>query len=318
MGSDTVNDDSPNRSASLTIQRKPRRGPPVGRHVAAVCLTVVLMLLFWWLADERSLHISHAVLADTSLVLLCLVLMLGAFARLVPRVRPLLPWGRELGIAMCVTAGLHVAMLLDPEFLDIIPSLDERDPSMWTAAWWVGLFALGYALVLAATSNTWSQRKLGRGWKFVQRQAYTLFLLTWLHTAAYVLLGAGHGAYLAVWLFWGLTAVVVLSQFAGFVHTVRSTRGPSPHRVPPKADVRLGAARWVWIVAMWGALIMGSWLLNHAETAEERQVALLCERYDELSGSPMSEIRDELLEVAPDDVGPGAPLSEWLDMCEDG
>ena len=317
MEPDTVNDDSPDPSESLNIQRNPRRGPPVGRHVAAVCLTVVVMLLFWWLDGGVSLHISHALLADTSLVLLCLVLMLGALARLVPRLRPVLLWGRELGIGMFVTAALHVAMLLDPDFLDVIPSFGERDPSMWSAAWWVGLFALGYAMVLAATSNDWAQRMLGRGWKFVQRQAYTLFVLTWLHTAAYVLLGAGHGAFLAVWLFWSLTAAAVLSQFAGFVHTVRSPRGPSPHRVPPKVDVRLGAARWLWVVALWGALIMGSWLLAHAETAEERQVALLCERYDELSGSPMAEIRDQLIEFIPADESPGT-LGEWLEACEDG
>ncbi len=121
MEPDTVNNDSPDGSDSLNIQRKPRRGPPVGRHMAAVGLTVVLMLLLWWL-DGESLPISHVLLADTSLVLLCLVLMLGALARLVPRLRPVLPWSRELGIGMFVTASLHIALFLDPGFLDLIPS----------------------------------------------------------------------------------------------------------------------------------------------------------------------------------------------------
>jgi sulfoxide reductase heme-binding subunit YedZ len=285
------------------------------------------MLLFALLKTdpefERPPYVSHFVLADTSLVLLCLILILGALGRLVPRLRPVVPWGRELGIGMFVTAGLHVAILLDPEFLDVIPDFGgELKNSMWTAAWWVGLFALGYALVLAVTSNDWSQRMLGRGWKFVQRQAYTLFVLTWLHTAAYVVLGAGHGPYLVVWLFWGLTAAAVLSQFAGFIHTVRAPRGPSPHRVPAKVDakdsaaVSVGAAKWLGVLALWGGLIVGSWILANVQSEEERQVALLCERYDELSGSPMAEIRDELMEVAPEGVGPGAPLSEWLQMCE--
>jgi hypothetical protein len=44
-------------------------------------------------------------------------------------------------------------------------------------------------------------------------------------------------------------------------------------------------------------------------------VALLCERYEELRGSPMAQIRDELIELAPDD-DPTA-LSEWLEMCEE-
>jgi sulfoxide reductase heme-binding subunit YedZ len=290
--------------------------------VTVVGLIVVLMLLFWWLDAGGSLPISHALLADTSLVLLCLILMLGALARLVPRLRPVVPWGRELGIGMFVTAGLHVAILLDPDFLDVIPSFErERDPSMWSAAWLVGILALGYALVLAATSNDWSQRMLGRGWKFLQRQAYTLFVLTWIHTAAYVLLGAGHGAFLGVWLLWGLSAVVVLSQLAGFVHTVRARRGPSPHRVPPKvvakdsAAVSLGTARWLGVVALWGALIVGSWLAANAQSAEERQEAALCERYNELERPQMSAtVQTELLQLVPADWGP-AELIVSLREC---
>ena len=76
-------------------------------------------------------------------------------------------------------------------------------------------------------------------------------------------------------------------------------------------------ARWLGVVALWGGVIVGSWALAHVPSLEERQVARLCERYAELSGLPMAEIRDELMEVAPDDVGPGAPLSEWLLECGD-
>ncbi len=310
---------------AVTQLGQTRRGPPLSRHVAAVSLTAGLMFLFFWLDGERILPLSHAVLADTSLALLCLILMLGALARFVPRLRPVVPWGRELGIGMFVTAGLHVAILLDPEFFSgLIPEIGEKTNTMWTAAWWIGLLAFGYALVLAATSNDWSQRMLGRGWKFVQRQAYTLFVLTWLHTAAYVLLGAGHGVFLAVWFFWSLTAAAVLSQLAGFIHTVGAVRGPSPYRVPPKTDAKGSAAvpsgtpRWFGVMALWGAVIIGSWLLAHVESTEERQVAILCERYAELRELPMAEIRDELMEVAPEDVGPGAPLGEWLERCEDG
>lgn len=306
------------------------QGPPLGRHVAAVGLTLVLMLFFWWLGDPSSdeyLPLSHAVLADTSLVLLCLILMLGAFARFVARLRPVVPWGRELGIAMFVTAGLHVA-ILNGLSLDVLRWVREEtfngsewSTNMWAATNWVGALALGYALVLAATSNDWSQRKLRRGWKFLQRQAYTLFVLTWLHTAAFVLIGAGHGALLSAWLFLGVAAAAMLAQFAGFVHTVRAPRGPSPHRAPPKIDtgssdaVSMRTARWLGVVALWSSVIVGSWALAHVPSLEERQLARLCERYAELGGLPMAEIREELMEVAPDDVGPGAPLSEWLLAC---
>jgi sulfoxide reductase heme-binding subunit YedZ len=302
--------------------RQTRTGPPLARHVAAVSLTVGLMLLFFWLDGGGSLPLYHAVPADTSFALLCLVLMLGAGARLVPRLRPAMPWGRELGIGMFVTAGLHVAIVLDPEFLGVFPSFEGESDSMWDAAWWVGQFALAYAVVLAATSNDWSQRTLGRGWKFVQRQVYTLFLLTFLHTAAYVMLGAGHGHALAVWLFLGLTAAAVLSQFAGFIHTVRAPRGPSPHRVPPKVDasnsgvVSKATARWLGVVALWGGVIVGSWLLAHAPSAEDRLAPLLCEIFLESGGTPTAEDRDELMELVADE--PPGTLGEWLEGCEDG
>jgi DMSO/TMAO reductase YedYZ heme-binding membrane subunit len=317
----------------LTQQRQSRPGPPLGRHVAAVGLVVVLMLLFVWLQPgldyEGPPYLGHLVLADTSLVLLCLILMLGAVARFVPRLRPVVPWARELGIGMFVTATLHVVILLAPDGGIWVPFLGERNSfgmelgtGLWGGANWVGLIALGYALILAAISNDLSQRWLGRGWKFIQRQAYTLFVLVWLHTAAFVLLDAGHGSSFLLW-FWAFTAMAVVAQFGGFVHTVGSRRGPSPQRAPAKVGpatqtiAAIGAAKWIAVAALWGGLIIGSWSLATAESNEDKQVALLCERYDELQGLPMAQIRDELIEFVPADEPPGT-LGEWLETCQDG
>jgi hypothetical protein len=73
---------------------------------------------------------------------------------------------------MFVTASLHVLLLVSPgrgwfSFGDLRDSLfgphGYMGPdNLWSAANWVGLFALGYVLVLAATSNDFSQRLLGR------------------------------------------------------------------------------------------------------------------------------------------------------------
>jgi DMSO/TMAO reductase YedYZ heme-binding membrane subunit len=309
-----------------------RRGPPLGRHAAAVSLVVVLMLQFVWLQPgpdyEGPPYLSNLVLADTSLVLLCLILMLGAVARFTPRLRPVVPWARELGIGMFVTASLHVVILLAPNDDIWVPFLGERTSfgmelgtDFWGAANWVGLIALGYALILAAISNDLSQRWLGRGWKFVQRQAYTLFVLAWLHTAAFVLLDAGHGSSFLLW-FWAFTAMAVVAQFAGFVHTVGARRGSSPQRASAKVGpagptiAAIGAAKWVAVTALWGGLIIGSWSLATAESNEEKQVPLLCERYDELQGFAMAEIRDELIEFVPANEPPGT-LDEWLETCQD-
>ena len=271
-----------------------RRGPPVGRHVGAVGLTVVLTLIFMWIAgnpdDVQPFYLGHEILAATSLVLLCVILMLGPAARFLPRLRPVVPWGRELGIAMFVTAGLHVAILndLDPDVRHFFGDVDrpggfEFETHMWHASNWVGTVAFCYALVLAAISNDWSQRKLGRGWKFLQRQTYTVFVLAWLHIAAFVIIGAGHGVFLDSWIFWGVTTAAVVLQFAGFVHTVRAPRGPSPYRVPPRSagsGIASTALSWIGVIALWAIVIGGSWLATEFKSAEERQVDRLCERYE--------------------------------------
>ncbi len=55
-----------------------RRGPPLRRHLAAVGVTLVLMLLFSWVKRDPDgtdfpLQLSQDILADTSFALLCLV-----------------------------------------------------------------------------------------------------------------------------------------------------------------------------------------------------------------------------------------------------
>jgi sulfoxide reductase heme-binding subunit YedZ len=265
----------------LTKPGRIHHGPPVGRHVAAVGVVVGLMVVFWLVHQQlgtHPLHLSNVVLADTSFVLLCLVLILGPGGRFVPRLRRLVPWGRELGIGMFVTASLHVVLLLDgylqPRTLFNFENLRDAffgpygyiaADDLWTAANWVGLFALGYALVLAATSNDFSQRLLGRGWKFTQRQTYTLFVLVWLHTAVF-LVDLDRFPRDFTW-FWGFTILVVVAQMSGFVHTVRSTRGPSPQRAPTKtratsSKAASGVAKWVAVTALWGLLIIGIYPLG--------------------------------------------------------
>ena len=268
-----------NETRPLTEPGRIRRGPPVGRHVAAVAVVLVLMLVFWLVHRDLGTdpqHIANVVLADTSFVLLCLVLMLGPGARFVPRLRRLVPWGRELGIGMFVTASLHVVILVGPAET-LLSFRDLRDAffglygfvaadDLWSAANWVGLFALGYALVLAATSNDFSQRLLGRGWKFTQRQTYTLFVLVWLHTAAF-LVDLDRFPPALTW-FWIATVLAVVAQMSGFVHTVRSTRGPSPQRAPSRSRAATSkgaavvAAKWVAVTALWGLLIIGVYPLE--------------------------------------------------------
>ena len=233
------------------------------------------MLLVWRVPGERGgdekFDLWNKVLADTSLILLCLILMLGPVARFVPRMRRFVPWGRELGIGMFVTAGLHVVILFDGSWDQVRASFGVNGflakKEFWHAANWVGLVALVYALVLAAISNDFSLRRLGRGWKFLQRQVYTLFVLAWLHTAGWLLVSFPHSPTFIPW-FWAFTMVAVVAQFAGFVHTVLSPRGPSPQPAPPKTRAIDSTAAAVVvtkraaIVALWGGFIVGVYLLG--------------------------------------------------------
>ena len=313
----------------MTQRTKARVGSPVSRHVAAVGLTVALTwTLFVWFGSL--LPLEHVVLADVSLVLLCLILMLGAVARFVPRVRPVVPWRRELGIAMFVTASLHTVMLIGPErdvvawFGDLFSEAVRSSVPMWVGAQWVGVIALALAAVLAAISNDWSQKFLGRGWKFIQRQAYTVFVLTWLHTAAFLFLGAGHGAVLPAWLFLGITGAAIVAQVAGFGHTVLAVREPSRDRVPAmapteQADARVRYAKWGVVVGVWAAFILVSWALSTVESEEERRETLVCERYDELQRPVVSQkIRRELEQILDPDgeVEPGA-IFEVIEACDE-
>ena len=175
---------------------------------------------------------------------------------------------------MFVTACLHVVILIDD-----FPSLSDAffgaygfiaAQDWWGAANWVGLVALAYALVLAATSNDFSQRLLRRGWKFLQRQTYTLFVLTVGHTVGFILFWDPEEFSPAFkWWFWAFTALAVAAQLSGFVHTVRSPRGPSPQRPPPRtrassSGAASGAfARWAAVAALWSVLIVFVFDLGH-------------------------------------------------------
>lgn len=322
----------------MTNRDRVRRGPPLGRHVAAMAVILVLGVVSWQVHGGE-VYLEGAwnlVLADISLVLLCLILMLGPAARFVPGVRPLVPWGRELGIGMFVTAGVHFLILLDGGW-DVLGFFYERDPiqnlygfenpwagglgqDIWSAANFVGLVALGYAVVLAATSNDWSQRALGRGWKFLQRQTYTLFVLVWLHTVVWVLLG--HDSAFVRW-FFAFATLAVVAQFAGFIHTVRARRGPSPQRVPARtkttasSGLAVGAAKWVAVTALWGGLIIGSMALAAAKSPE---ILRFCERYEELQHLTPAEMEEGLADYVPatemDDEDEEVPIFELIEECK--
>jgi DMSO/TMAO reductase YedYZ heme-binding membrane subunit len=72
---------------------------PPRRHLATI---VFLTGLAWFFTVGRAgmhpVHLWNRAFADAAYVLLCLTLAIGPVVRWAPRLWPLLPWRRELGI----------------------------------------------------------------------------------------------------------------------------------------------------------------------------------------------------------------------------
>jgi len=115
---------------------------------------------------------------DWALRLLLVTLAVTPLRRLTGWRRPVL-WRRMLGLFSFFYAALHftVWLVLDRELLwsEVLADLAKRPYIV------VGFSAFLILLALAATSNTWSMRRLGANWKRLHRLAYVAALLGVLH-----------------------------------------------------------------------------------------------------------------------------------------
>ncbi|NIP26921.1 MAG: hypothetical protein GWO38_24670, partial [Phycisphaerae bacterium] len=81
------------------------------RHLLALAVLFGLTQLFSIGREGmHPLHLFNRNVADASYILLCMTLILGPLVKIVPPLRFLLPWRRELGIAFVVAALLHVTI----------------------------------------------------------------------------------------------------------------------------------------------------------------------------------------------------------------
>jgi len=115
---------------------------------------------------------------DWALRLLLVTLAVTPLKRLTGWRRPVL-WRRMLGLFSFFYASLHftIWLVLDRELLwsEILVDLTKRPYIV------VGFTAFLILLALAVTSNSWSMRRLGTGWKRLHRLAYLAALLGILH-----------------------------------------------------------------------------------------------------------------------------------------
>lgn len=177
------------------------RSRPVVRHLVVIGLAGALLAGFWasrptWSAEMR----LWKAVGDAALVLLVLALALGPLARLNRRFARWIPWRRQLGIWFALVALAHGVLVvhgwarwslrrfLGYEFIPQVGREVRLEPGFGLANL-VGTTALGFALVLAATSSDWALRRLGgSAWRWLHNGARFVFYLTLLHVGYFLFL----------------------------------------------------------------------------------------------------------------------------------
>lgn len=170
-----------------------------GRHLIVIVVGLLTVAAFAAVHQEWSpMHRWNRAAADASIVLLALTMALGPLARLWPAWSRLLPLRRELGIYAMLLALAHTIIILagwvEWNFarlfgLELHPGLGRYVMVQhgFGLANLIGILALGYGVVLVATSNNRAVRALGgQVWKFVQFAAYVLWVLVVVHTAYFL------------------------------------------------------------------------------------------------------------------------------------
>lgn len=210
------------------------------RHILTLVLAAALVYLFGAVHGQWSpMHRWNRATADSSLLLLTLTMAIGPLARLLPRLRALVPLRREFGIYTVLLALIHTVIIFDGwlqwDLARLVGLQFHPDFGRYVMlehgfglANIIGLVALLYGAVLAITSADRAVRFLGGStWKFVQSSAYVLWALVLAHTAYFLFIHfldfhrqTPEPNPLQVW-FAGLVALVLGLRIAASVLTWR-------------------------------------------------------------------------------------------------
>ncbi len=183
---------------------------------------------------------------DAAFVLLLVTLALGPVARLARSATRALPWRRQFGIWFALVATLHgflvvhgwarwsLRRFLGYEFIPELGGEVRLEPGFGLANL-IGVVALTFALVLAATSSDRALRRLGAGaWKWLHHTALFIFYLSLLHAGYFLFMHYTASFHKQIpppdWFrtpFVALGAALLSLQIAAYVKTVR---GHAAHR----------------------------------------------------------------------------------------
>jgi len=230
------------RSRVRPVGRSPS---PLTRHAVVAVVAAVVLWAFWasrprWDAEMR----LWKAFGDTAFVLLLVTLALGPLARLVRTATRFLRWRRQFGIWFAIVAGIHGTLVIHGwarwslrRFLgyEVVPQLGREvrlEPGFGLSNL-IGLVALVFALVLAATSSDRAVRRLGvASWKWLHHSALFVFYLSLLHAGYFLFLHYTMSFHKAVpapdWFrlpFVVLGGALVVLQVAAFVRTAGRAAG---------------------------------------------------------------------------------------------
>lgn len=228
-------------SETTGLRARPPARPVFGwklRHISILLVSALGTYAFLESRAEWSeMHRWNRAVGDVSVLLVAASMAIGPLARLWKVCLPALPWRRELGIYGVLLAIIHTAIILAGwlqwdmyrlfgyEFLNQMNRYVMLRQGFGLANL-IGILALLYGLVLAFSSNDWSQRLLGGSvWKFLQQGAYILWMLIVIHTAYFLYLHfqdfhrSVPDPNWVQWPFAGLVALVALLQLIAFMKT---------------------------------------------------------------------------------------------------
>ena len=221
-----------------------RRAATLTRHVTAGAVAATAFGVFWasrpdW---DPEMRLWKAV-GDVALVLLVGTMTIGPLARLWRGAGRALPFRRELGVWFALVALVHAVLVLNGwarwslmqllgyEFVPQLGRTARMEPGFGLSNV-IGLIALTWALVLAATSSDRALRLLGpSAWKWLHNGAYVVFWLTTAHVAYFLFLHYTLSFHKQPpppdWFrapFLVIATGVVLLQVAAFVTTARARK----------------------------------------------------------------------------------------------
>lgn len=172
------------------------------RYTLWCVLSLPAIVLFWPIATGSNYYGGFLVeTGEWSVWLLILTMAITPLSLIFkgkPWVRWLIRRRRYFGVASFAYAAVHVGFYVwDVRSLARILFVAERFYA------WPGWLAIAFMLILAASSNTTSQRLLASNWKNLQRLTYIVALLAAMH---WVMLARGEAT--AAWMQIGLLVLL--------------------------------------------------------------------------------------------------------------